>query len=94
MSRLTLKDKCVLQSWLRSGATLAQVEAIERIGLVGNERFTEAARDRFVLLWTWSTYRFHGQAGMLQDSYERQYGLTALLRRINRVRRVLGFPTL
>lgn len=91
MSKLTLKDKTILVGWLRSGATLAEIECI---GLVGNERFTEAARRAYIFLWTWSTLRFTGRAGDLQDAYYDKHGIVGLMRRINRVRRLIELSPL
>jgi hypothetical protein len=90
MSKLTARDKDTLHCWIRNGASLAEIESVSRIGLVGNERFNEAARTAFIFLWTWSAPRFAGRAGRLQDNYYTVHGSDGLMRRINRVRRLIG----
>ncbi len=85
---LSIRDRNQLTNWVRSRATLAEVEEVARFGLVGNERFTEAARDAFRFLWSWSSIRFAGEAGRMQDAYFKRHGLKALSRRIDRVNRL------
>lgn len=84
------KDKIQLQRWVTSGASLAEVESVERFGIVGNERFTERARDVYVWLWTWGAARFSGAAGAAQESLYRRHGMAALNRRYARVSRMLA----
>lgn len=87
---MEMKDKIQLQRWINSGASLAEVESVSRFGLVNNERFTERAREVYVWLWTWSTARFSGTAGALQDRLHRRRGMAALNRRYTRVSRILA----
>lgn len=89
MSKLSLQDKRQLSYWLGSKATLAEVEAVPRFGLVNNERFTERARDAYRFLWTWGALRFEGRAGRLQDTFQWLHGKAALDRRIARVQRLI-----
>lgn len=77
-----------LRVWIVSRATLADVERAERVGIVGNERFSERARDWFRFVWTWSAPRFTGRAGQLQERYFARCGYAALLRRFERVRAI------
>jgi hypothetical protein len=85
---MQLQDKVTLANWLRSGATLADVERADPIGIVGNVRFTENARRAFRLLWSWSAMRFASRAGAAQDRYCERCGYRALQRRIDRARRI------
>ena len=85
---MTPKDREQLRRWLVSGASLAEVESVPAIGIVGNERFTEAARRAYVLLWTWGTARFSGHAGYVQDRYYKRRGSAALYRRFERCRAI------
>ncbi len=81
------KDRQVLAAWLRSRASLKEVEAIAPVGLVENERFTPTALRAFRLLWTWSAFRFSGPAGRAQDRFFDRRGPLALTRRIERAQR-------
>jgi hypothetical protein len=92
---LSIRDKEQLARWLASRATLAEVESVSSVGLVGNVRFSERARDAYSFLWRWSAQRFAGTAGAAQDRFYALHGADALTRRIARVRRVavrLGMP--
>lgn len=90
------KDILQLSYWVHGRASLADVESVDRIGLVDNERFTEQARRAFVLYWTWSTFRHSGRADWLQERCYRAHGMDGLKRRIARAHRlmarVLGCP--
>ena len=57
---------------------------------VGNVRFSERARRKFVWLWTWGADRHAGRAGALQDAFYARHGSAGLARRIERVLRALG----
>jgi hypothetical protein len=83
MSARDWEQLCI---WIRGGATLGEVCRTQRVGLLGNVRFDERARDWYVLLWTWGAPRFGGQAGLLQDRYYDRLGKEALERRIARAR--------
>ena len=85
---MKLTDSLCLANWLRANCTLSEIEGLHPIGMVGNVRFTEAARDKFRFIWSWSTVRFHGTAGTAQDRFYDSHGSAALNRRIERVRRV------
>lgn len=91
--KLSPKDATTLANWILGGATLNGVMLCSRIGLVENERFSERARDRFVYYWTWSTDRLDGRAGDLQQRMFDRGGYAALLRRFERVRRVINART-
>lgn len=91
---MSRKDADQLANWLASGATLQEVQSASSVGLVGNVRFTERARRAYIFLWTWSTGRFSGEAGRLQDQFQELHGIDAVIRRINRVRRLLKYPPL
>lgn len=53
---------------------------------------TLSARDwhLFQFLWTWSSSRYSGRAGDLQEAYYKKHGGEALLRRFNFIRRLTG----
>lgn len=87
---MLIKDQIVLRNWLRSGATLAEVESVSQFGLVDNERFTEQARRAYKLLWTWSAPRFAGVAGMKQDRAYARIGGDRLRRRFERCNRIIA----
>lgn len=90
---MELKDQIQLANWLSAGASLVEVESISTTGLVGNKRFTEAARRAYVFLWTWSVPRFSGQAGQVQDAIYKKHGMKALERRYARVQRIIKCHT-
>lgn len=48
------------------------------------------ATRQYTKLWNWSTIRYSGEANRLQASYINKYGWDKFVRRMNRVRRVLG----
>ena len=85
---MTRSDLRVLARWLKSGATLEEVEATSSIGLVGNERFSESCRRAYTLLWTWCTYRHGGEAGRKQDRAYEKLGSSGFDRRMQRARRI------
>jgi hypothetical protein len=87
---MLMKDQIVLRNWLRSGATLAEVESVSRFGLVDNERFTEQARRAYKLLWTWSASRFAGVAGLKQERAYARLGSDGLRRRFERCNRIIA----
>lgn len=78
------RDLMAVQAWLRTSASLADVEAAQSTGVVGNTRHTEQAVRLFRLLWTWSAPRFTGDAGQQQDRFFTRCGSPALARRIQR----------
>lgn len=85
---MTPKDKAQLRTWLASGESLSGVEACSAAGLVENERFTERARQAYRLIWRWSALRFGGVHGRVQERFYKRRGMEALLRRIERCRRI------
>lgn len=84
---LTWQDKLVLQSWLRSGVSLAYVEALVQRGLVENTSYSDNAVRAFKLIWSWSAVRLTGEAGSAQARYELKCSKQALDKRIERARR-------
>lgn len=88
--RLEIKDAVMLHRWLASDATWAEVQSLHSIGLAGNVRFTERAREEFFRLWAWSAPRFSGVAGLAQEEFFTQYGSAALDRRYRRVRNLIA----
>ena len=84
MANMTPQDRDQLRRWLAGRATLAEVEGASSIGILGNVRFTEAARRAYVLLWTWSAARFAGPANWAQARYASRCGFPALYRRFDR----------
>jgi hypothetical protein len=82
------KDSLQLGYWVSGRASLADVESVERFGIVGNERFSERARRRFRIIWEWSTFRFSSHA---QDTFWNRHGRAAFYRRMRRVRRLAEF---
>lgn len=83
-NKLTLQDKQQVAHWLRGGATLAEVRSIPAVGLVGNVRFTERARDLYTHLWGWSAHRCTGFYCVMQDKLFARGGLSAVDTRIAR----------
>jgi hypothetical protein len=55
-----------------------------------NGLMTDREWKRYVIAWTWSTGRFGGKAGRLQDAFYNSRGKPAYIRRVVRMRRVLG----
>lgn len=88
--RLDLKDTLQLGNWLNARASLEEVMAAERIGLVGNERFSEKARRVYVLLWEWSAHRFGGAIGARQEALYKRHGRAFLEARFKRVNNIAG----
>ena len=82
---LSMNDTRTLSNWIAGRATLADVESVDPIGLVGNVRFTERARRRYCLIWEWSTFRYSSFA---QECFYAKHGRAAFYRRIARVRRM------
>ena len=62
-----LADRIALSVWLRTGASLASVEASQSVGILGNCRHTSQAVRAFRLIWSWSAPRMSGAAGAAQD---------------------------
>jgi len=60
-----------------------------RNGLI-NERTFRA----YCAVWTWANYRFSGAADIKQTAYQKQYGMQALKKRINKVRISFGFSAI
>lgn len=89
MANMTIKDRNQLAWWLAGGATLAEVQAIPRIGLVGNERFTPAAVRAFTLAWCWSADRMSGDIGKRQELLWKRHGQAFLDRRYARCQRLV-----
>lgn len=80
------KDVCTLIGWLRNGVSLSVVESIPRHGLVGNERFSERARDWYRFFWTWSAFR----SGVEHDRAYQALGRDGYWRRIDRCKALLN----
>lgn len=89
MKSLSLRDQNTLATWLRTGMNLADVERIERHGLVGNARFSERTRDWFKFLWTWAAPRFSGAAAKKHDRAYKRLGKLGYDRRIARVQELV-----
>jgi hypothetical protein len=93
---MDIRDRATLAQWLQSGATMADVESVARIGLVGNARFSETARRAFRIIWEWSAPRFAGRIGAKQDELFNRHGAAFLARRFERCRaiaaRITGIP--
>lgn len=87
MANMTRKDYQQLSIWLRGGATLDEVLSTPTYGLVENQRFTEAARRAYILLWTWCAYRHGGQPGRKQDKAFMELGPELFKRRMARAQR-------
>lgn len=86
---MKMRDQIQLVNWLRSGASLAEVESVSPIGLVGNVRFSPAAVRAYKLIWAWSAPRFHGEAGSAQERFYTKRGAAATMRRIDRCRSIV-----
>lgn len=85
---MTPRDQQHLAYWLGTGCSLAEVEAVDKIGIVGNVRFSERARDWFRLIWTWSAPRFEGLAGFKHDRAYAKLGRERYNRRIQRIKQL------
>lgn len=81
------KDKQQLVLWLRTNATLNQVESTSNIGLVGNVRFSHDAIRWYKFIWEFSCHRL---SSAKQDEIYNKHGLKALHRRFNRVNRIVN----
>lgn len=86
---MNVHDLIQVQTWIKTYATLADVENAERVGLVENVRFSAQAKRLFTLLWYWSAPRFHGCAGQQQDRFYQKCGPAALERRIKRCQNII-----
>lgn len=84
----SMQDTRILSGWVCGGATLAEVESYDSIGLVGNVRFSERARRRYRMLWEWCTFRYSSAA---QDQFWNLHGREAFYRRMERARRIARF---
>jgi len=82
---LTPKDTATLTAWLK-GAAYYEVRSLDRIDLVGNERFQEKTRQRFYFIWEWIMHRY---ASEVQEQFYQRHGMEALNRRIARVQRTV-----
>lgn len=85
---MNMKDTLQLSNWINSRASLADVESVDRYGIVGNERFTESARRAYVLIWQWSAHRFSGSIGARQGMLWNRHGRDFVERRIQRCKRL------
>lgn len=81
------KDKQQLIMWLRTNATLNQVESTPSIGLVGNVRFSSDAVQWYKFIWEFSCHRL---SSTKQDRLYNKHGLRALQRRFDRVNRIVN----
>lgn len=79
---MNLEDTLILQSWLRSNASLAEIESANPIGLVGNQRFSESAVRAYRLIWNWTAFRFSSPE---QNRVYNKCGHQFVARRIARV---------
>lgn len=80
------KDIIAVERWLRSGASLYEVETTPRFGLVDNERWTPQAVRLYRLIWEWSAYRLNSER---QDRAYRRLGTEGIKRRIERCHRLV-----
>lgn len=87
---MNCKDRQHLNYWLNAGLSLNEVEKVDRVGLVGNVRFSERARDWFRFFHTWGAQRFAGIAGQKHDRAYAALGSEGYKRRIQRVNRLLN----
>lgn len=60
--------------------------ALFRNGTINSNTFRA-----YCAVWTWANYRFSGAADIKQTTYQKQYGMQALKKRINKVRVSFGF---
>lgn len=80
---MNMQDTIQLGYWLAGRVSLAEVERVESVGLVGNTRFSEQAVRAYRLAWTWTGINFTEA----QNRYYERCGSAALDRRIARARR-------
>lgn len=80
----SIQDQNALANWIGGGASLGDVLSASSIGIVGNVRFTERARRRYVAIWTWSAYRMGGIYAAKQDRFWNLHGKVAFERRMAR----------
>lgn len=64
----------------------------EVLRLFDNGRITHRQWRRYFTAWLWSDFRHGGTAGICHDRYWAKRGRSAYLKRLNRMRRVLGLP--
>lgn len=83
-------DILALSSWFRSNVTPVELEQFKSTGIVGNVRFTPAAVNVFMCLWSWSSPKFHGDAGRRQDGFYARKGNPALLARFQAIQAVIS----
>lgn len=84
---MDLKNTMQLSYWLRSGASLEDVERTSPVGMVGNQRYdVDQAQRAYRLLWTWGSHRYTGEAARQQERFMERCGPAALGRRMARAR--------
>ena len=84
---MNLRDRLQVLTWIAAKVSLAEVEAVDRFGLVDNERFSPDAVRAYRLLWRWSAFRFSDAA---QARFQARCGRAALERRFERCRALLA----
>ena len=72
---------------IESKTDLVRANDFRRSGLISDREWR-----RFEIAWLWGSDRFSGYAGAIHDAFSDAHGLAAYYRRINRMRRVCGFP--
>ena len=82
---MNLTDTLAVGNWLRGRASLAEVEDAPRYGILQNERHSHNAVRLFKLLYIWTAPIY---ANHPQYRYFKRCGEAALLRRIERAKRL------
>lgn len=77
---MEMKDILAVSIWLRGRCSLADVEAADPTGLLGNTRFTPQAVRLYRLLWLWSGFR----SGPEHDRAWERLGSVGYARRLAR----------
>ena len=85
---MNIKDTLQLSNWINSRASLADVESVDRYGIVGNERFTESARAGVCAHLAMVRHRFSGSIGARQEMLWNRHGRDFVERRIQRCKRI------
>jgi len=86
------QDRETVRRWIVSGASLNDVirESLNRVGVVGNERFSPRATRLFIELWTWSAPRYDGTAGKRQTRAYAWGGMLFLHNRRQRCAKIVA----
>lgn len=89
MWTLSPKDSEQLATWLRT-SSYDEVDRVEAIGLVGNQRFGPRTKDWYFLIWNWAASHMGGPIADRQDALWNKWGGDFVIRRIARCKRMVS----